>query len=196
VCPAKVTKSSSAARASPRAAQQRVIAAALELFSRYGVGGTSLQMIADVLGVTKGAIYHQYRSKDEIILAAAQNELLRVEEVVAAAEAEKSHTKARDHMIEGMIDLAVADGRTMGTILNDPILAGFVADNELFRDVMHRMRHLLVGDDRSPQAGARVALLIAATSGAAMHPIVADLDDDTLRSQLIYLSRRFLGLAG
>jgi hypothetical protein len=29
-----------------------------------------------------------------------------------------------------------------------------------------------------------------------MHPLVADLDDDTLRSQLLYLARRFLDLPG
>jgi AcrR family transcriptional regulator len=46
----------------PSAAQTRVIAAALELFSRNGVGGTSLQMIADEIGVTKAAIYYQYKT--------------------------------------------------------------------------------------------------------------------------------------
>ena len=43
--------------------------AALELFARNGVGGTSLRMIADELGVTKAAVYHQYNTKDEIIYA-------------------------------------------------------------------------------------------------------------------------------
>ena len=32
-------------------------------------------MIADAIGVTKAAVYHQYRTKDEIILAAAEDEL-------------------------------------------------------------------------------------------------------------------------
>ena len=57
------------------AAQTRVITAALDLFSRHGVGGTSLQMIADEIGVTKAAVYHQYNTKDEIVLAAAESEL-------------------------------------------------------------------------------------------------------------------------
>ena len=29
-------------------------------------------MIADELGVTKAAVYHQYKTKDEIVLAAAE----------------------------------------------------------------------------------------------------------------------------
>ena len=61
----------------PSAAQARIISAALELFARNGVGGTSLQMIADSIGVTKAAVYHQYNTKDEIVLAAAEAELVR-----------------------------------------------------------------------------------------------------------------------
>ena len=38
--------------------------AALELFARRGVSGTSLQDIADHLGVTKAAVYYQFRSKE------------------------------------------------------------------------------------------------------------------------------------
>ena len=34
----------------------RIIAAAVDLFAEHGVGGTSLQMIADYVGVTKAAV--------------------------------------------------------------------------------------------------------------------------------------------
>src|ERR1041385_8027277 len=53
-------------------ARHRTVAVALELFARYGVGGTSLQMIADELGVTKAAGYHQFRTKDDVVVAPAQ----------------------------------------------------------------------------------------------------------------------------
>src|SRR5579862_7894371 len=55
-------------RAGYSRAQVRVSEAALELFSQHGVGGTSLQMIADALGVTKAAVYHQFKTKDEIVI--------------------------------------------------------------------------------------------------------------------------------
>jgi AcrR family transcriptional regulator len=173
-----------------------VIAAALELFARHGVGGTSLQMIADEIGVTKAAVYHQYKSKDEIVLAAAQSELVRVEATVAAAEAQPTKRKARDHLIAGMIDLAIDDGRTMGTVLSDPVIVGFFEHHLYFRDVMHRMSHVLVGDDAGPEARVRTAMLVAAISGAVMHPFVADLSDEVLRGQLVHLARRFLGVSG
>jgi AcrR family transcriptional regulator len=47
------------------AAQTRILIAALNLFADHGVSGTSLQMIADALGVTKAAVYHQFKTKDE-----------------------------------------------------------------------------------------------------------------------------------
>jgi AcrR family transcriptional regulator len=181
-------------RVAPSAAQARIIAAALDLFPRHGVGGTSLQMIADHIGVTKAAVYHQYNTKDEIILAAAETELARLEAVVAAAETERSRTRARDVLLTGMIDLAVESRRTVSTILTDPVIGAFFADHETFRDVMHRLRRILLGDDHGPEARVRVAMLIASTSGAVMHPFVADLDDDTLRAELLRLARRFLGL--
>ena len=55
------------------AAQARTVAASLELFAQRGVGGTSLQMIADAIGVTKAALFYQFKTKDEIVLAAAED---------------------------------------------------------------------------------------------------------------------------
>ncbi len=178
------------------AAQTRVVDAALDLFAEHGVGGTSLQMIADEIGVTKAAVYHQFNTKDEIILAAAEAELARLEAVIRAAEAEPSRTRARDALVTGIVDLAVDSRRTVGTILSDPVIVGFFAEHEEHRDVMHRLRRLLIGDDPGPEARVRTVMLLAAISGAVMHPYVAGLDDETLRRELVRLARRFLGLRG
>jgi AcrR family transcriptional regulator len=176
------------------AAQTRVVTAAMDLFARYGVGGTSLQMIADEIGVTKAAVYHQYKTKDEIILAAAESELGRLIAVIEVAENESSPKRARDSLIAGIVDLAVDRGRSASTILSDPVIVGFFADHDTFRDVMHRLRQILVGDDSGPEASVRTAMLIAAISGAVMHPFVADLDDELVRTELLRLARRFLSL--
>ena len=174
------------------AAQNRVVTAALELFARNGVGGTSLQMIADEIGVTKAAVYHQYNTKDEIVLAAAEAELARLEAVLSEAEAAGSRRKARAALVAGIVDLAVEGRRTVGSILNDPVIVGFFADHRMFRDVMIRLRRLLVGDDTGPEARVQTAILLAAISGAVMHPFVADLDDEVLRAQLLRMAERLL----
>ncbi len=176
----------------PSAAKARIISAALELFARNGVGGTSLQMIADNIGVTKAAVYHQYNTKDEIVLAAAEAELASLEAIVGAAEAEPSRVRARKKLVTGMIDLAVAHRRTVSTILNDPVIIRTFAEHNSFRQVMDRMSSVLFSDDNGHEARVSTAMFTAAISGTVMHPMVAGLDDETLRSQLERLARRLL----
>jgi hypothetical protein len=117
-----------------------------------------------------------------------------LEEVVAAAETESSPKRARDSLIAGIVDLAIDRGRSASSILSDPVVVGFFADHDAFRDVMHRLRRVLVGNDTAPEARVRTAMLIAAISGAVMHPFVGDLDDDVVRTELLRLARRFLAL--
>jgi len=184
-----------ASRSAPQsAAKARVIDAALELFSENGVGGTSLQMIADAIGVTKAAVYHQFNTKEEIVVAAAGAELARVESVIEAAEAEPTHAQARDLLVRRIVDLAVERRRMESTLLGDPVIVRFFAHDEQFRQVMDRLYHLLMGKDAGPEERVPAAMLSAAIGGTVMHPLVADLDDDTLRSQLLHLARRFLDL--
>lgn len=179
-----------------RAAQARIIAAALGLFAKHGVGGTSLAMIADEVGVTKAAVYHQFKTKDEIVLAAAEAELAKLQAVVDEAEARPTRKRARDTLITGIAALAVASRHSMGVVLRDPVIVGFFTDHKEFQHTMDRMCRLLVGDATTHEARVSAAMLTAAISGAVMHPFVAGLDDDTLRAQLEQLARRFLKVSG
>jgi AcrR family transcriptional regulator len=184
-----------ASEPAPRsAAKARIINAALDLFAEHGVGGTSLQMIADAIGVTKAAVYHQFKTKEEIVLAAAEVELSNVEAAIEAAEAEPTRARARDVLITRIVDLAVERRRMESTLLGDPVIIRFFAHHEPFRLVMDRLYRLLMGDDAGPDGRVPAAMLSAAIGGAVMHPLVADLDDETLRSQLLHLARRFLDL--
>ena len=176
------------------AAKARIINAALDLFAEHGVGGTSLQMIADAIGVTKAAVYHQFKTKEEIVLAAAEVELSNVEAAIGAAEAEPTRTRAREVLITRIVDLAVERRRMESTLLGDPVIIRFFAHHEPFRQVMDRLYRLLMGDDAGPDGRVPAAMLTAAIGGAVMHPLVADLDDEALRSQLLHLARRFLDL--
>ncbi len=189
------TADTAASEPVPRsAAKARIINAALDLFAEHGVGGTSLQMIADAIGVTKAAVYHQFKTKEEIVLAAAEVELSNVEAAIEAAEAEPTRTRAREVLITRIVDLAVERRRMESTLLGDPVIIRFFAHHEPFRQVMDRLYRLLMGDDAGPDGRVPAAMLTAAIGGAVMHPLVADLDDETLRSQLLHLARRFLEL--
>jgi AcrR family transcriptional regulator len=176
-------------------AKARIIGAAAELFATHGAGGTSLQMIADAIGVTKAAVYHQFPTKDEIVIAVAEAELARLEAALDAAEAQPTPARARDALIAGIVDLAVARRRMESILVGDPVLVRFFAHHEPFRQVMGRLYRLLMGDD-GPEARMSAVMLTAAIGGAVIHPLAADLDDATLRSQLLHLARRFLSLPG
>jgi len=178
--------------ASYTAAQTRVIEAALVLFAEHGIAGTSLQMIADAIGVTKAAVYHQYNTKDEIVLAVAEVVLRGLEAAVTAAESERSRARARQLLIARMIDLAV-ERRGMASVLQrDPIMLRVLDEHEPFRRVMVRVNRVLMGGASGPRERALAATLAAAIAGAVLHPLVLDLDDETLRSQLLKQVQKLL----
>jgi AcrR family transcriptional regulator len=174
------------AQSAPRA---RIIATALGLFAQHGVSGTSLQMIADAIGVTKAAVYHQFKTKDEIVLVVAESELPTMEAALDTAEAAESRAKAREVLLGSLIDLAVQHRNLVGLLQTDPVMARLLADHERFQKLIQRMYVVLIGDDPDPDAWMQVAMLSAAIGGAVMHPLMGELDDDTLRRQL----HRFIG---
>ena len=47
--------------------KERILEVSLELFAQSGYLGTSMSDIAKQLGITKGALYKHYRSKQEIL---------------------------------------------------------------------------------------------------------------------------------
>lgn len=49
--------------------KEQIFAAGAALFAEKGYGRTSLQEVADRLGITKPAIYYYYRSKDDLLHA-------------------------------------------------------------------------------------------------------------------------------
>lgn len=49
--------------------RDRILDAALDLFTEKGFDGTSLREIAEQLGVTKAALYYHFASKDDILMA-------------------------------------------------------------------------------------------------------------------------------
>lgn len=52
----------------PEETVQRILEIAFHLFTTKGYEKTSIQDIVDALGMSKGAIYHHFKSKEEILL--------------------------------------------------------------------------------------------------------------------------------
>lgn len=176
------------------AAQTRILDAALRLIAENGVGGTSLQMIADAIGVTKAAVYHQFKTKDEIVIALTERELGGLEEALEAAEAEQSQLRARELLLDGVIELAVKRRGVASTLQFDPVIVRLLAQHQPFQQFIQRLYGVLVGD-AGDDARVTAAMLSGAIAVGVMHPLVADVDDDALRSQLLRLTRRFMEMS-
>jgi AcrR family transcriptional regulator len=181
--------------ATPRSdAQLRTLRAALGLFAEHGVSATSYQMIADTVGVTKGAIYHQFKTKDEMIIAVAELELGRLEDALEAAESLDCRDEAREFLLNRVIDHAVDHRRAANTLQFDPVLVRLLSDHEPFQRFIERLYGMLVGDEPGPDTQVRLAALTCVVGGTVAHPLVAGLDDDTLRRQLLDTARKIIGL--
>lgn len=72
----------------------RLIEVAIELFKQHSVAGTSLQMISEELGLTKSAIYHHFRTRDELLNAILEPVLTQVSALIDAAEAQRTPGRA------------------------------------------------------------------------------------------------------
>lgn len=175
------------------AAQTRILNAALDLFAEHGVTGTSLQMIADAIGVTKAAVYHQFKAKEEIVIAVTDRELGLLEPAQQAAEAERNGPRAREVLLTQVIDMAIARRQLVRVLQFDPVIVRLLAEHEPFEQFIERLYAVLLGD-AGRKARVPAAMLSGAISTAVMHPLVADFEASELRTQLIYYMRRLLDL--
>ncbi|MGW0161917.1 TetR/AcrR family transcriptional regulator [Mycobacterium sp. NPDC003323] len=177
----------------PGTARERVIDAAVELFAEHGVQGTSLRMIADRLGVAKGAVYYQFHSKDDLVLA-----LLRpmFDGIAALADrlAALPPGARRQHVaVSGLVDLAVDQRRASCLLRRDPVVEQMIAENDELRGIAERFKALVLG--QHPDDAARVALSVAVTGlyfcttdPALRHVPDAQLREILLRRSLLCVS--------
>jgi AcrR family transcriptional regulator len=147
------------------------------------------QPIADAMSVTKAAVYHQFKTKEAIVLACTEIQLAALERHLDDA-ASGDPERTRREVLAAVIDLAVARRRTVGALQNDPTIARLLAEHPPFRQIQARLQLLLSGGAVTPTAKVRSAITSAVLTGAIAHPIVADIDDDTLRRELIGLVER------
>ncbi|WP_245913305.1 TetR/AcrR family transcriptional regulator [Mycobacterium kansasii] len=166
--------------------------AALQLIAEHGVGGTSLQMIADAIGVTKAAVYHQFKTKEQIVIALTERELGGLEEALEAAETQAGQPRARELLLDRVIDMAVERRGAASTLQFDPVIVRLLAQHQPFQHFIARLYGVLV-DDAAEDARVSAAMLSGAIAVGVMHPLVAEIDDEALRSQLRRITRRLVG---
>jgi AcrR family transcriptional regulator len=180
------------ARAPRGAARERVVRGAVTLFARHGVEGTSLQMIADELGVTKAAVYHQFKTKEDIVLAVVRPLFDEMAVFVEVAEREPTRPARRDLTLRGIVDLVVGHRELAAAFAGDPVILTVAREHEDLNELVTRVGLLLAGPDPSPAVRVAVSMVGAALGTGAADPELADIDDETLRRELLACARRLL----
>src|SRR6478735_8639190 len=159
--------------------RERVLAAALELFSEHGVGGTSLQMIADRLGLTKAAVYYQFPAKDDIVLAVLQPLFDQLGEVVDAAEAEPDPERRTETLLGGLVDVVLDHRPVMAALQGDPGVSEVMSAHPQVSQV-ERLGLLLTGPD--PDLSVRVSAgMLAGLPLVGADPLLQDVDRADMR---------------
>jgi len=176
--------------------RSRLLGTALKLFSVHGMEGTSLQMIADALGVTKAAVYYHFKTKDEIVEAIVGPPLQELEKLLDEALTKRSRSAQIDHALQGFIDLIVRHRVLFGLVNSDPGIRRVVkitSEAARMEDVTTKMQAVLAGNAPNLADAITVHVVVAGLSMVGGDPAYAGIDDDTLRQHLLDVGRRLLG---
>lgn len=178
---------------SPRGlARQRVLDAAVELFAEHGVHGTSLQMIADHIGVGKAAVYYQFQSKEEIALEVIRPSIDDMARVIRIAAALPDWESRRAVAISGLVEMAVRHRHFALTFNGDPAIDHLVTTHPEMKAVTDSLRDMLEGPDRDPASRIAFAVFFAGIGRAAIDPSLADIDDVFLHRTMLALAKRIM----
>ena len=174
--------------------RDRLLNGALRLFAMHSFAGTSLQMIADHLGVTKAAVYHHFRTRDDILTAVVQPALLELRELIDKAEAQRGASARMDVLLTGFVDMAVRHRKLIALIGMDPGVNHALGTHPDIVELFGKPLSLLAGNEPSPIGEINASLVLSGIACTASSPLLTHVDDDTLREQLLTSCRRLLGL--
>jgi AcrR family transcriptional regulator len=176
----------------PGPGRTRLHEAALRLFAEHGISGTSLQMIADEMGVTKAAVYHHYKTKDELVVGVVAPFLDRVLEIVERARARRGRRAQVETALTGLVDLIVEVRRIYVVAAVDPVFAHLQEHHPRMREIGEELRELLAGPDADDERRVATVFFLTGMVGPLGDETCRDIPDDALRGMLMDIGRRFL----
>jgi AcrR family transcriptional regulator len=164
---------------------------ALRLFARDGVDGTSLQAIADEIGVSKAAVYYHYKTKDELILGVLTPLVAEISAVSERIGAQRSRSGRLEVLVTGLVDLAIANHDRFAVIIGDPYVGQLLAAQAGEREWINLVE-LVTGPETDDSAKVALAVFIAGLLGPLRDPTLRALGPDALREHLAEAGRRLL----
>ncbi|MFT4123517.1 MAG: helix-turn-helix domain-containing protein [Microbacteriaceae bacterium] len=170
--------------------RQGVLETARRLFAEQGYAATSLQRIADAMGVRKANVYYYFPTKAAILDALLDERVLALEALLDAVEAEPETDVRRRLLVEGFVDEVVTAHRTIAPVdFADPAVRSVSAVAERLDALTARASAVLFGPH--PSVDDRAALAVVLDLKPVLRRL-GGLPDDQLRGALRRLCLRLL----
>jgi AcrR family transcriptional regulator len=173
-----------------RRTRERIVDGAAQLFQDRGYDATSLQQIADELGLAKAAVYYYFPTKADILRAIVLPEFEMLGQRLGQAGEAHDIGERRQLVAEAIVDALVAQ-RGMLRILRGErgVKDALAADIARFEAIRNSAVALLYGPEPSPDQRAAVYAVFA-LAGVVLQ--LADLAEPELRATLMRTSLRLL----
>ncbi|WP_067857016.1 TetR family transcriptional regulator [Nocardia shimofusensis] len=170
---------------------ERILAAARVLFATRGYRATSMQAIADAVGVTKAALYYHFDSKDAILHQLTLPLLDELDAVLAEAESAPSVEEVRWRAIEGYVDVHLRHRHTLTMLVRDMTLLVQAPVADRFRAAIALANELVAGPGSGIEQRVRASQVVAGLAD----PVVLFRDEpvDRLRQMILDGARALLG---
>jgi AcrR family transcriptional regulator len=184
---AATVRGMSARAAQAERTRQQILQAAQRLFAEIGYDGTSLQMIADEMGLTKAAVCYHFRAKGDILHEALRPGIERLGELIEEAALIRGRTARIEHLADGFVDFLVRNRQYAVMASTEP--AAKREEPKASIGLAQRALAVLFGENPTPAE--RLAF------DAVFHlpgslPALAGLSDEELRAALRATMIRFL----
>jgi AcrR family transcriptional regulator len=196
-------------RLPPEVRRDEILAAALAVFSELGFGRATLNDVAERAGVTKGAVYHYFESKEQLFIALLRERLMphieAGEELLATTTAPREEllrallTRAWEHYQQpGQIELAIL---AMNELPKIPEVGRILFDEVVVRGRRMMKRAIARGVERGEIAScdidAAAAVVPYMIMGVALgHRLFRGIDPLTLSAERLGVAAQAVLLRG
>jgi len=100
--------------------RREVLDLSIQLFAAHGYRSTSLELVAERLGVTRQALYYHFKNKGEILAALFEEMMTKLESAVAAVPEEPADGQPRfAALLRAHIDVTVGNPALVALLLHE-----------------------------------------------------------------------------
>lgn len=168
--------------------RERILATALQAFVERGFAPTTLQDIANRLGLTKAALYYHFTSKDELVRAVMQP---LVDDLRAYAEASRSPEVTPRELLERYFDIVHGHRDRCLALTRDPSGAAAMSDESWVSLWLAPVQSRLLPRPATPADRVR---MLAAISGLGRSFLLTDIPIEELRPVTVEVALETLAI--